>query len=203
MKKSNGIDTSSLFRIPDNRIPNEQNDDSLTPTNASEITKSSSPQNEPEQEEDKGKTTMRDVNAFKPSSPKSGSSLSGNSKTFASDRSGKQGRRPTSPPLSVVTPPSLEPASLSPLEPPGGLKPGDECWCGQKGSNDTFGDPTQTLGAFYSMTLMGVNDQNIVYWTEIGEDKGEDYIESWMFCGGTPVKVTGLKDREGAFIKIL
>jgi hypothetical protein len=98
MKRSNGIDTSSLFRIPDNRIPNEQNDDSLTPTSASEITKSSSPQNEPEQEEDKGKTTMRDVNAAKPSSPKSGSS--GNSETLASNRSRKQGRRPTSPPLS-------------------------------------------------------------------------------------------------------
>lgn len=99
MKRSNGIDTSSLFRIPDNRIPNEQNDNSSTPTSASEITKSSSPQKEPEQE-DKGKTPMREVQSVKPSSPKSGSSLSGTSKAYAPDRSGKQGRRPTSPPLS-------------------------------------------------------------------------------------------------------
>ena len=100
MKRSNGIDTSSLFRIPDNRIPNEQNDDGSTPIRASEIPKSSSPQKEPEQDEDKGKTTMREVQSVKPSSPKSGSSLSGNRKTFASNRSRKQGRRPTSPPLS-------------------------------------------------------------------------------------------------------
>ncbi len=100
MKRSNGIDTSSLFRIPDNRIPSEQNDDSSTPTSASEITKSSIPQNEPEQEEDKGKTTMRDVQAVKPSGSKRGSSPSGTSKAFVSNRSRKQGRRPTSPPLS-------------------------------------------------------------------------------------------------------
>jgi hypothetical protein len=100
MKRSNGIDTSSLFRIPDNRIPNEQNDDGSTPIRASEIPKASSPQKEPEQDEDKGKTTMREVQSVKPSGPKSGSSLSGNSKTFASNRSRKQGRRPTSPPLS-------------------------------------------------------------------------------------------------------
>ena len=67
---------------------------------ASEISKSSSPQNEPEQEEDKGKTTMRDVQAVKPSGSKRGSSPSGTSKASAPDRSEKQGRRPTSPPLS-------------------------------------------------------------------------------------------------------
>lgn len=112
MNTSSALDRSSLFRIPDNRIPRDQNDNDLTLMGAAEITKPLSDGGSSLSGESKqNKSPISDRSTKQKGSnetptkvventrPFSGSSLSAEMNPAVSNRSTKQEIRPTAPRL--------------------------------------------------------------------------------------------------------